>query len=148
MENFEIPLTGTPCEPVLRGNCTYHPENLCKLFPTNPPFLSKWGVESYCGVPLMDSSGAVTGHLAILCEEPMLLDGPRGLSIMRIFAARAQAEIERLRAENALSVSEERPDRILQSTLDAIVTFDANRKVPLADVVAKPKREMKPDPTL
>lgn len=130
MENFEIPLTGTPCEPVLRGNCTYHPEKLCKLFPTNPPFLSKWGVESYCGVPLVDSYGAVTGHLAILCEEPML-DGPRGLAVMRIFAARAQAEIERLRAENALRVSEERLDRVLQSTFDAIVTFDANRKVVL-----------------
>ena len=130
MENFEIPLTGTPCEPVLRGNCTYHAQDLCKLFPTNPPFLSKWGVESYCGVPLVDSSGAVTGHLAILCEEPML-DGPRGLAIMRIFASRAQAEVERLRAENAIRVSEERLDRVLQSTFDAIVTFDANRKVVL-----------------
>ena len=130
IENFEIPLTGTPCEPVLRGNCTYHGENLCKLFPTNPPFLSKWGVESYCGVPLLDSSGAVTGHLAILSEEPMK-DGPRGLAVMRIFAARAQAEIERLRAESALRVSEERLNRVLQSTLDAIVTFDANRNVVL-----------------
>jgi hypothetical protein len=35
MEYFDLPLTGTPCEPVLRGNCTYHPENLCKLFPVS-----------------------------------------------------------------------------------------------------------------
>jgi PAS domain S-box-containing protein len=130
IENFEIPLVGTPCEPVLSGNSTHHPENLCRLFPTNPPFLSEWGVESYCGVPLLDSSGAVTGHLAILSEEPMK-DGPRGLAIMRIFAARAQAEIERLRVENALHVSEERLNRVLHSTLDAIVTFDANRSVVL-----------------
>ena len=130
MENFEIPLMGTPCEPVLRGNSTHYPENLCKLFPTNPPFLGEWGVESYCGVPLVNSSGAVTGHLAILSEEPMK-DGPRGLAIMRIFAARAQAEIERLRAENALRESEERLNRVLQSALDAIVTFDANHNVVL-----------------
>ena len=130
IENFEIPLVGTPCEPVLSGNSTHHPENLCRLFPTNPPFLSEWGVESYCGVPLLDSGGAVTGHLAILSEQPMK-DGPRGLAIMRIFAARAQAEIERLRVENALQVSEERLNRVLHSTLDAIVTFDANRSVVL-----------------
>lgn len=136
IENFEISLVGTPCEPVLSGNSTHHPENLCRLFPTNPPFLSEWGVESYCGVPLLDSSGAVTGHLAILSDEPMK-DGPRGLAIMRIFAARAQAEIERLRVENALHLSEERLNRVLQSTLDAIVTFDANRSVVLFNYSAE-----------
>ncbi len=31
-----------------------------------------------------------------------MLDGPRGLAIMRIFAARARAELERLRTEDAL----------------------------------------------
>ena len=118
IDNFQIPFTGTPCEPVLKGLSTYHSEDLQKLFPTNPPFLGKWGVESYCGVPLFDSSGAVAGHLAILCEEPMR-HGPRGLAIMRIFAARAQAEIERLRAENALRVSAEELDwRVAQRTAE------------------------------
>ena len=60
------------------------------------PASREWGVESYCGVPLLDSAGTVVGHLAILSERPML-DGPRGLATMRIFAARARAELERLR---------------------------------------------------
>ena len=59
-----------------------------------------WGAESYCGVPLLDSSGACVGHLAIMDDKPML-DGLRGLAILRIFAARARAEIERLHAEAA-----------------------------------------------
>ena len=100
MENFEMPLDGTPCEAVLNGNSSHHSERICQLFPADAA-LKDWGVESYCGVPLLDSTGTVVGHLAILSERPML-DGPRGLSTMKIFASRARAELERLRTEEAL----------------------------------------------
>jgi formate hydrogenlyase transcriptional activator len=100
MENFEFPLYGTPCEAVLSGKFSHHPQKIRELFPTDD-VLKQWGVESYCGVPLLDSSGTVVGHLAMLSERPMW-DGPRGLAIMRIFAARARAELERLRTEDAL----------------------------------------------
>ncbi len=100
IENFETPLAGTPCEAVLNGKSSHHPERICQLFPADAG-LERWGVESYCGVPLLDSAGTVVGHLAILSERPML-DGPRGLATMRIFAARARAELERLRNEDAL----------------------------------------------
>ena len=100
LENFETPLDGTPCDAVLNGKPSHHPERICQLFPADAG-LRRWGVESYCGVPLLDSSGTVVGHLAILSERPML-DGPRGLAIMRIFAARARVELERLRTEDAL----------------------------------------------
>ena len=100
MDNFEVPLDGTPCEAVLAGKSSHHAERICQLFPTDAA-LKQWGVESYCGVPLLDSAGTVVGHLAILSEQPML-DGPRGLATLRIFAARARAELERLRTEDAL----------------------------------------------
>ena len=100
LENFETPLDGTPCEAVLNGKSSHHPERICQLFPADVGLI-RWRVESYCGVPLIDSSGTVVGHLAILSEQPMS-DGPRGLAIMRIFAARARAELERLRTEDAL----------------------------------------------
>jgi len=100
MENFEIPLEGTPCEAVLNGKPSHHPERICQLFPADAG-LKRWGVESYCGVPLVDSAGTVVGHLAILSERPMM-DGPRGLATLRIFAARARAELERLQTEGAL----------------------------------------------
>ena len=99
-ENFEVPLDGTPCEAVLNGKSAHHPERICQLFPADAG-LRRWGVESYCGVPLLNSSNTVVGHLAILSERPMW-DGPRGLAIMRIFAARARAELERLQTEDAL----------------------------------------------
>jgi formate hydrogenlyase transcriptional activator len=135
MKTLEIPMVGTPCEPVLAGKPTHHSANLQRLFRT-PAFLKEWGIESYCGVPMYDSSGVVVGHLAILSEEPMW-DGPRGLAVMRIFAARATAEIERLRAENELRLSEERLAGVLQSALDAIITFDANRSIVLFNHAAE-----------
>ena len=101
MENFESPLDGTPCEAVLNGKVLSSSRTDLPTLPALTPPSRHWGVESYCGVPLLDSSGAVVGHLAILSERPMW-DGPRGLAIMRIFAARARAELERLRTEEAL----------------------------------------------
>ena len=135
LPNFAIPLAGTPCEAVLTGHMSHHPERLQALFPDDKGLVT-WGAESYCGVPLLESSGAVVGHLAIIDDKPMR-DGPRGLSIMRIFAARARAEIERLRAETALRVSEERLARILDSAMDAIVTFDGARQVALFNNAAE-----------
>jgi PAS domain S-box-containing protein len=105
-ENVTVPLDGTPCESVLNGETSHHPENLAALFPRDT-VLAEWKAVSYCGVPLIGRDGVVTGHLAIIDDKPMR-DGPRGISIMKIFAARARAEIERLRVEQALRDSEQR----------------------------------------
>ncbi len=104
--NFESPLAGTPCEAVLNGQLAHHPENLRALFPEDE-LLVDWKAESYCGLPLLDAAGSVIGHLAIVDDRPMP-GGPDRLSIMRIFAARAVAEIDRVHAEKALAASEER----------------------------------------
>lgn len=106
LDNFEIPLRGTPCEGVLGGQIAHYPEHIQELFPEDQGIKS-WGAESYCGVPLLDAAGVCVGHLAIFDDKPMH-DGPRGIAIMRIFAARARAEIERLRTEQSLRESEER----------------------------------------
>jgi len=105
-DNLTMRTTGTPCEAVLSGQVAHHPENVQALFPKDKG-LVEWGAVSYAGVPLLDRSGVVIGHLAIIDDKPMW-DGHRGLSIMRIFAARARAEIERLRAEQDLCESERR----------------------------------------
>jgi PAS domain S-box-containing protein len=104
--NITVPLVGTPCEAVLNGEMSHHPENLQGLFPADTG-LVEWGAVSYCGVPLLDRSGVVTGHLAIVDDRPMW-DGPRGVAIMRIFAARARAEIERLQSESLVREREAR----------------------------------------
>ena len=70
------------------------------MFPEDKA-LSKLGVESYLGPPLFDSSGDIRGHIAVLYDKLMTTD-PRGMSILKIFAARAGAELERRLAVNAL----------------------------------------------
>jgi formate hydrogenlyase transcriptional activator len=135
LENFDFPVAGTPCEAVLNGHTSYHPERLCQLFPEDKA-LATWAVQSYCGVPLVDLSDHVVGHLAILDDKPML-DGPRWITILRILAARAYAEIERLRAEAAIREDEERLASILGSAMDAIITFDVSRTVELFNSAAE-----------
>ncbi len=95
-ENITYALEGTPCEKVIAGQAYHHPEKLYNTFPKEA------GMESYLGVPIHDSKGHIIGHLAILHDQPMATKPPPGLAIMKIFAARAGAELERKRAEEAL----------------------------------------------
>src|SRR5262245_20800797 len=127
LPNFEISLAGTPCEAVLNGQASHYPARLQTLFPADTGLVT-WGAESYCGVPLLDSTGTCVGHLAIMDDKPML-DGPRGLAILRIFAARARAEIERLRAEAALRESGERYRDLYDEAPVAYLSIDTDARI-------------------
>lgn len=100
-ENFEYELAGSPCERVLAGEIIYYQDSIQKHFPHHK-HLADLGVESYFGIPLTDSLGNVIGHLKVLDTKPL---PQRQLSehILRIFAARAGAELERKQAEDVLS---------------------------------------------
>lgn len=99
-ENFEYNLCGTPCETILLGQTCYYPENIQDLFPGDRD-LTTIGAESYLGIPLTNSLGEILGHLAVMDVKTMENDPGREL-ILRIFAARAGAELERKQAEEAL----------------------------------------------
>jgi len=105
-DNVEWDVTGTPCQDVVRGNLCHYPTGVRNRFPVDKP-LVEWGIESYLGMPLCDAKGAHLGHLAVFDERPMPAE-PRRLFTMRIFAARAAAELERLRYEHQLQESQDR----------------------------------------
>ena len=105
-ENIEYDLAGTPCAEVVDGAFCHHPRELRLRFPDDP-MLVELGVESYIGVPLRDAGERALGHLAVMDTEAMH-DEPRRLFIFQIFAARAAAELERLRAEARLLETEQR----------------------------------------
>lgn len=127
LPNFEIALAGTPCEAVLNGQASHYPARLQALFPTDTGLVT-WGAESYCGVPLLDSRGTCVGHLAIMDDKPMQ-DGPHGLAILRIFAARACAEIDRLRAEAELRESEKRYRDLYDEAPVAYLSVGTDRRI-------------------
>ncbi len=101
-DNFEYDLTGTPCENIVGQTTCLYPAGVQELFPEDP-LLAEMGVISYLGAPLTDSSGRSLGVLAVLDDKPFPSEMvSRAKSLLEIFAARAAAELERIRAEDAL----------------------------------------------
>ena len=107
-QNFTYDLAGTPCENVIAGDLCHHPEEVQRFFPQDQDLL-ELGAQSYLGIALRDSSGKITGHLAVLDDKPTnKKDRDLKISILKIFAARAGAELERKHADKKLQESEER----------------------------------------
>ncbi len=91
-DNFCYDLAGTPCENIVRqGTCLYS-EKVQEKFPDDH-LLIEMGVESYWGSPLKNSSGRVTGLIALMDDQPMTQDR-HTLSLLKSFAIRAAAEME------------------------------------------------------
>lgn len=103
-KNFEYDLIGTPCHNVIQAGTGFYPHNLLSLFPDNPDFV-KFGAESYFGVPLIQYNGKIVGSLVVMDLKPMNWD-PNKEAILKIFADRTAAELERKKGEEALKKSE------------------------------------------
>ena len=99
-DNCSYDVEPTPCSKVLKGEICHYGEDLQSLFPEDRDLVTL-GAQSFLGVPMFNASGAVIGHIAILDDKPMANDAQR-VSVLRIFAARGGAELERLRAEESL----------------------------------------------
>jgi formate hydrogenlyase transcriptional activator len=99
-DNFEYDVRHTPCEKVVEGETCYYARDLQQLFPLSEG-LAQLGSVSYLGIPIVGASGDVIGHFVVMDDKPMG-ESPRGLSILKTFAARAGAELDRQRAEEEL----------------------------------------------
>jgi PAS domain S-box-containing protein len=106
-EPLEYDVAESPCQQVFQDGQTFIPLGVRRLFP-HDEYLVELGIESYMGVPLVNSSGQATGHLCVLDIRPFLFDSSLGSTILHAFAQRASAELERLRAEESLRRNEER----------------------------------------
>ncbi len=98
--NSDYDITHTPCVHVLGGKVLYYAKDLPKFYPEED-YLLGLGVESYLGIPIVDAGNDVIGHIAVMDTKPMP-ETPPSLPILKVFAARAAAELERLRAEREL----------------------------------------------
>jgi formate hydrogenlyase transcriptional activator len=99
-ENLEYGLAGTPCQAVVGGEIKFYSDRLQERFPDDVG-LVEWGAQSFLGLPLRALDGAVIGHLAIMGDRP-LPDPSLEIAVLRIFADRAAAELERLRSQAEL----------------------------------------------
>ena len=123
LKDYEYEIVGTPCEQVIdEARLVHFRENVAELFPGDSD-LEVLGAVSYMGVPLMDLDGKILGNLAVLDRRPMPKE-PVGLALFRIFAARATAELQRLRAESEVRKSEEKYRRIVETAGEGFLLMD------------------------
>ena len=85
--------------------------------------LQRFGLESYAGFPLTDTNGAPLGLISVMSRRPMA-NAEFIESILKIFAVRAAAELERQRSEEVLRRSEASYRAIFESSEDAIFIHD------------------------
>src|SRR4029453_17969934 len=136
IHGWEMNIDGTPCAEVIYQRCLIHfPDNLLGLFPDDAD-VKAIGAVSYMGMPLLDLDGKVLGHLAVLDLRPMPKE-PRAEALFQIFAARAAAELRRLRVEAAVREREEKLGRLVNSAMDAIIELDRNLNVTRINAAAE-----------
>lgn len=124
IRDFEMEIDGTPCQVVIEtAELIHHPDNILEIFPDTS--LKNMGAVSYMGAPLMAAGGKVLGNLAVLDIRPLPRE-PRAEALMRIFAARASAELQRLRVERQLQRREERYRRIVETTSEGFLLMDSD----------------------
>jgi PAS domain S-box-containing protein len=115
--NTRYRLEGTPCAGVLDGSVCHVPDRVAEMYPLDEG-LARMKARSYVGVMLRASSGQVLGLVNAIHDRPLdQAVGPEG--VLQVFAARAAAELERLRAEREL----ERQRVFAESLLDMVASF-------------------------
>jgi diguanylate cyclase (GGDEF)-like protein/PAS domain S-box-containing protein len=116
-DNFTYLLAGTPCETVVGKEICAYERDVQKLFPDDH-MLVEMGLESYIGAPFFDSSGKPSGILVLTDGKP-LADPLRADALLRIFAARVGAELERL--DNLTALRDKTGQ--LQAITDAMASY-------------------------
>lgn len=136
VRDYEVAIAGTPCEQVIdTARLVHFPDRLLELFPDDPE-VKEIGAVSYMGMALTDSDGKILGHLAVVDRRPMPKE-PRALALFRIFAARAAAELRRMRADSQVREREEKLRRLVNSAMDGIIEFDRNLTITLMNPAAE-----------
>ena len=96
--------SGTPCERAIRGEICLFPAEVQAAFPACA-LLTELQAQSYVGAALTDSHGQPMGVLAVVHRAP-LASPAEVASLLKIFSARAAAELERRNTERARALLE------------------------------------------
>jgi formate hydrogenlyase transcriptional activator len=144
-EDLSFEFTTSPAAGVLQGRLVHFPTGVLQHFP-RAAFLAARNIDGYMAVPVQAGDGTVLGLISVFDARPMP-EEPRRLFILRIFAARAAAELLRLRAERQLRESEARYRDLFDNAPNAywIIGTDgrilhANRRA--AELLGRPLDEV------
>ena len=124
---FEYDCLDGPCEKVFAGQPVYFSQGVQDLFPQNTT-VQALNITGYCGTPLYNSNGDIVGNLAIMDRIPLSMNA-QDRSLLQIFAARAGAELERKRAQEALQASQERYQALYDQSPLTYFTVDTHLSI-------------------
>jgi len=119
--DYEIP--GTPCELAAGQDIVTLPHGARDAFPKDA-FVARHGLDGYLAIVLRGADGLRLGYLGVMSSRA-LAPGEEVLAVLRIFAARAGAEIERRRQEAELR---RREDEIAASRARLVSVADEERR--------------------
>jgi PAS domain S-box-containing protein len=112
-QNLDYDMQGTPCALVHDSHDIVSIERGAReRFPQDET-LVEWKIESYIGAPLVGATGETIGHLCGMSTRPLSPER-RSRLLLRTFASRAGAELERMRTERELK----RQRDLLRQVLD------------------------------
>ena len=122
LRSFEYDLAKTPCAGVVGREFRFVGQGVQPEFAPGTMFQAL-GFDSYAAYALNDAAGNQFGLIAAL-DRGAMADRVLAESMLKIFAARAAAELERTRAEQALRHSEASYRSIFEANEDPIFVHD------------------------
>ncbi|HYR57905.1 MAG TPA: PAS domain-containing protein [Chthoniobacteraceae bacterium] len=130
-----IDLQKTACAEVLCRGFRLVAEGVREQFPDDSMF-AKTASQSFAGAPLTDYRGRAGGVVGVFGDKPFE-DIAMTERVLKIFATRAAAEIERKRSEEALAIEKEQLAVTLRSIGDGCMTLDNEGRIVMLNLVAE-----------
>ena len=111
-ENMEYERHGTPCQVATESTTCSFRDRVQDLFPDDQ-LLVEMGIQAYIGRVLNNERGEPLGLVAVMYRQP-IEESVLAEQLLQIFAARAEAEMERIESMEALRSSEKHLRRLSQ----------------------------------
>jgi PAS domain S-box-containing protein len=119
---IEYDVSQTPCRHIVGRASRFVPQGVNSEFTPGTIFAAK-GFDAYAGYSILNDAGEQLGIIVALDRKP-IANQELTEALLKIFAVRAAAELERLRAEAALAQSETSYRAIFESAEDSIFVHD------------------------
>ena len=132
--NHSLSLRHSPCG---ESDSFWHMENsVSELFPNAEPLRARFNASGFFAIRLQDTSGRPIGLLAGM-DRGALRPQKNDIHVIKLFAARAGAELERKLALGETLMEKERAQITLHSIGDGVITTDARGCIDYMNPVAE-----------